>query len=188
MSPRSNSLSIAFFVFLACCATPVSAQTGGSDAVTVAPSSSAAPKCSASVAMRGVPGYPGSVEYRCSDGSVTSVRAYVTVDGSLFIVPMRKEGDGSFSSSIPVSAQIPTFIAFQQETADNRVTISDNIPYSPACADPLAYLSEKNSPFGPVAERNLRAAVKLGQEIEQLNYIRSAMDRIAAFGESKGGK
>lgn len=188
MTPRSNLVSLVLSLFLAYCAAPVFAQTGDSDTVTVKPNSVAAPKCTASVAMRGVPGFPGTVEYQCADSSVASVRAYVTVDGFLFIVPMRKDSEGSFTSSIPVSGQIPTFIAFQQETADKRVTISDNIPYSPACADPLAYLSEKNSPFGPVAERNLRAAVKLGQEIEQLNYIKGAIDRIAALGEPKGGK
>jgi hypothetical protein len=162
------------------------AQTGGNDTVTVG-NDVVAPKCSATVGMRAVPGFPGSVSYRCSDNSVVSVRAYVTVDGSLVIVPMRKESDGSFTSDVPVSSQSPTFIAFQQERAGRKLTISDNVPYSPACPDALAFLAEKNSAFGPVSERNMRAAVKLGQEIDQLTYIEGALDRLIALGNAKEG-
>ena len=167
---------------------PVTPPSGG-DAVSV--DNNVPPpqtKCTASISMRSVPSLPGLLNYRCPDSSIISVRAYVTVDGALVIIPMRRDTDGTFSTDIPVSTQGPTFIAFQQQGTDKRIAITDNVPYAAACPDALSFLSEKNSPFGPVSERNMRQAIKLGQEIEQLSYIKGALDRIAKLGLERGGQ
>lgn len=125
------------------------------------------------VSLNPIPGLPGQIELTTENLRLERVRALLTIDDRLLVIPLRSEGKGAFRGIFPTPKKRMVFqFQLTYDGAGGRTELSERMEVSQTCdvAERAADPSERSR------EDLVKQAAALDQEVELLTYVSRMLD------------